>query len=137
MIEKKHTTNYTNSFISVSPDSKARVGIEPEVAEKPSLARRIYELIAERPYELTSDEVLIQVQAAQQEKSIEEVQDAFYAKGQPCLRSSLLVKKYGWGIHFNEEQKIALVDCASESYRQFTSDPNIAHYAGMRSKRAQ
>lgn len=134
---KTHSTNYTDTLIAISPDSDAQTGIEPTWTEKPSLARRIFDKIAQHPYAKTSDEVLIEIKAENEGLSYEAARDAFYEKGQACLRSSLLVKKYGWGVHFNSEQKVALLPVNSEQYTKLQQQTKITTVLGMRSKRKQ
>lgn len=131
------TTNYFNTLIKVSPDSKATIAVVPEYSEKPTLARRIYEQVYESPYRYTSDEVLIKVMAEQRELSYEDAANLFYSKGQACLRSSLLVKKYGWGIHFDCDGKMALAAIGQPEYNRWIADENCKKVDGMRSKRAQ
>ena len=61
----------------------------------------------------------------------------FYAKPQPCMRASMLPKKYGWGIHFNAEGKLALLPMESPEYRGF-ADGEVAGVkllAAMRNSR--
>ncbi len=46
--------NYINTFIAVSPDTKAKAGVAPPArGAKRSIAQIEYDLIAEHPYELT------------------------------------------------------------------------------------
>ncbi|WP_342481620.1 DUF6157 family protein [Paenibacillus sp. FSL L8-0340] len=42
-----------------------------------------------------------------------EIWGALFSKSNPCLRASMLSKRYGWGMHFNDEGKIALYAKAS------------------------
>lgn len=99
-----HSTNYTNAFIEVAEDCKTAVGtIPPEKAEK-TIARMHYDMIHDHPYQYTSDEVVFATYAAKnrtEKPQLENKRAAFFAKGQPCLRSSPLGKTYGWGIHYD------------------------------------
>ena len=61
---------------------------------------------------------------------------AFFAKGQPCLRSSALAKRYGWGIHSDEGGRVALYARESERYAQLAADPHVNHLKAMRNKRS-
>ncbi|WP_340084398.1 DUF6157 family protein [Siminovitchia sp. FSL H7-0308] len=45
------------------------------------------------------------------------------------------MKKYGWGIHYDEQGKIALYGVNSEAYNRFLDLENITLLKGMRSKR--
>ncbi|MFB7893762.1 DUF6157 family protein [Microbacterium sp. NPDC056044] len=59
----------------------------------------------------------------------------FFAKGQPCLRSSPLGKRYGWGIHHDDQGRVALYPVESDEYRRFADDAALAHTQAMRSAR--
>jgi len=52
------------------------------------------------------------------------------------MRASALTKRYGWGVHANEEGKIALYGADSEEYKKFVKDKNLQHVKAMRSKKA-
>ncbi len=52
-----------------------------------------------------------------------------------CFRASPLVKNYGWGIHYNDQGKIAIYDVKSEIYNQLLNQDKITKLKGMRSKR--
>jgi len=60
----------------------------------------------------------------------------FFSKGQPCVRSSPLAKRYGWGIHSDADGKVGLIAMESPGYQELASDPAITHVRAMRSKRA-
>ena len=131
-----HSTNYTNTFIEVAANCKADRGkIPPEKQEK-TIARLQYELIHEHPYQYTSDEVIFAVYAtkngiAPAERTAKQAE--FFAKGQPCLRSSPLGKSYGWGIHFDNAAKVAIYGCESVEYNRLQSDPSLHHVKAMKS----
>jgi hypothetical protein len=57
------------------------------------------------------------------------------SEGHPCLRASALVKRYGFGAHYNEEGKIALYPADSAAYQAFLQDPSVKVLNGMKSKR--
>jgi hypothetical protein len=46
-----------------------------------------------------------------------------------------LSKKYGWGVHVNEEGKLALVGCETEKYKQLTKDVLVDKVKAYRSKK--
>ncbi len=130
-----HTTNYTNAFIEVADDCPTDAGkIPPEKQEK-TIARMQYELIAEHPYHYTSDEVIFAVYATKNgvtDAEREAKKAEFFAKGQPCLRSSPLGKSYGWGIHFNDESKMAIYRVDSVDYARLKADPTLKHVKAMK-----
>lgn len=134
------TTNYSDTFIRVAEDCPVSEAEAPRPGPKgPTIASLQYELISERPYELTSDDVLFEVHAARQaipaaERA--EAREAFFAKSQACLRSSPLGKRYGWGVHHDADGRVALVAVESERYGSLAADPAIAQTRAMRSRRA-
>jgi hypothetical protein len=52
------------------------------------------------------------------------------------LQGIELVKKYGWGIHYDHDGKVALYEIESAFYRQFLQSEDVKKLKGMRSKRA-
>ena len=116
-----HSTNYSNTFIEVAEDCKAATGTVPPEKLEPTVARMQFELIHSNPYRFTSDEILFAVYAARNRIPPEELEARraeFFAKGQACLRASTLAKSYGWGIHHDREEKVALYARGSEEYDQ-------------------
>ncbi|MFZ1573402.1 MAG: DUF6157 family protein [Candidatus Kapaibacterium sp.] len=58
-----------------------------------------------------------------------------FSKGQPCLRTSPLTKKYGWGIHFDKNSKIAIYGCETLEYKILSLDDSLKHFKAMKSKK--
>lgn len=134
-----HTTNYRDTFIEVAEDSPAAHAEEPPVKDDPTIAQLHYELIAAHPYALTSDDVIFETHARRSgigEAERDAAREAFFSKGQACLRSSPLGKRYGWGIHSDAEGRVALVARESDDYARLAADPAVAHTRAMRSRRA-
>lgn len=98
-----HTTGYTNTFIAVADDCPVdRAEVPVSKAGEPSVAERQFTLLHDRPYALTSDDVLFTVHAERQgipESERKAARAAFFSKGQPCMRASPLTKRYGFGVH--------------------------------------
>ena len=136
---KIHTTNYRNTFIEVSEDTGAVSGTKPKSrSDKKTIADIQYDLIQRNPYAYTSDDVLFQVFADRNDLTPAEYASArtdFFSKGQACFRASPLTKRYGWGVHFNEDQKMALYAIESEEYAKLINDPGIVKVKAMRSSR--
>jgi hypothetical protein len=140
-----HTTNDRNSFIAVAPDSTAVRGTEPPAAADPSIASRTFRMIGDNPYRYTSDEVIFGVHADRNgipPGEWDAARQAFFAKGQPCLRASDLGRRYGWGIHADGEGRLALYGIESPEYAAFASGEQAAAdgsrvtvRAAMRSRR--
>ena len=131
-----HSTNYCATFIAVSPDSDAATG---KVPGKPgSVAWLQWRMVSDHPYRFTSDDVIFAVHAERNgiaEPDRPAARAAFFAKGQPCLRSSPLVKTHGWGIHHDAQGRVALFAVDSSRYAELLDcgDPTVV--VGIRSKR--
>lgn len=136
---KIHSTNYFNTFIEVAEDCKAEKGEMPPLkGEKKTVANLQFDMLYENPYKYTSDDVLFSVFAIRNEfekGELEQHREHYFSKGQPCFRASPLTKTYGWGIHSNEEGKIAMYGVESKDYRKFLSDATINKVKAMSSKR--
>jgi hypothetical protein len=134
------STNYVSTFIQVAEDCPATEAlVPPDSGKVPTVATLQYGLIADRPYEFTSDDVLFEVHAIRHSIPLEarpEARIAFFAKSQACLRASPLGKRYGWGVHHDAEGRVAVVPVESDRYRELASDPSLKQLRAMRSKRA-
>lgn len=134
-----HTTNYERTFIAVAEDCAAEAGTVPPAKEPATVARLQYDMVVEAPYRWTSDEVVFGVHAVRAVVPAAELDAArakFFAKGQPCLRSSPLAKTYGWGFHFDAAGRVALVALGSARYAELAEDDSLAHLKAMRRTRA-
>ena len=133
-----HTTIYVSTFIEVAEDCPIDHAEEPPAGAKPTIAALHYRLIAEQPYARTSDDVIFTTHALRNgiDPDDEAARAEYFSKGQPCLRSSPLGKRYGWGIAHDAEGRVALVPRESEDYALRAADPAIAHTKAMRSRRA-
>ncbi|MGC4190693.1 MAG: DUF6157 family protein [Thermomicrobiales bacterium] len=136
----KHTTNYRNTLIAAAEDAGAERGtIPPHREESPSIAYRTWAMIADAPYRYTSDDVIFTVWADRRgapEPDREVARAEFFSKGQACLRASDLGKKYGWGIHSDEEGRVALYGMESGEYRRLLDDPDVAKTKAMKRSRS-
>ena len=135
----EHTTNYLSTFIEVSEDCPVDYGVEPPISENLSIAALHHRLISEQPYGRTSDDVVFETHALRKGIAADDsaARAEFFSKGQPCLRSSPLGKRYGWGILHDAEGRVALVPRDSEEYAALAADPSLAHKRAMRSNRAK
>lgn len=134
-----HSTVYIQTFISVAEDCPVKIAEVPKSKkEEKTIAELQYEMIHNNPYKYTSDDVIFTVFAIRSgtKKDKNESERAkFFGKSQPCLRSSPLVKRYGWGIHNNEAGKIAIYAMESKEYSKNIHDKSIKQLKGMKSKR--
>lgn len=131
--------NYYDTFIEVSEDCPV---VQAEIPQSKKDSKTVpvlqYELIANHPYKYTQEDVLFEVYA--QRKQIPDERRAaereiFFSKGQPCLRTSSLGKRYGWGIHCDTNGKIALYALESQEYESLKNDNTLKHVKAMRTSR--
>ena len=136
---KVHTTNCQDTLIEVAEDCPARAGEVPPAKRSGRTAALIqFEMISRHPYKFTSDDVLFQVYAEKngvKGAKLKEEREKFFSKGQACLRSSPLTKRYGWGVHNNEEGKVAIYPMESTEYKKFLKHADLKKVKAMRSKR--
>ena len=136
---KIHTTNYTNAFIEVAEDCPVQEAqIPPIKGDNKSIANLQYEMVFNNPYKHTSDDVLFHCHAVKNELTSEELKKAreiYFSKGQACFRASPLTKRYGFGVHHNEDGKMAIYPRESKEYAKFAADPTLTHLKAMRSKK--
>ena len=134
-----HTTNYFDTFIEVSDDTKAMSGtIPPSKGDKKTIAQMQYELIANHPYKYTSDDVLFRVFAERNDvpqSEFKEARDEFFSKGQACLRASPLTKTFGFGVHSDGDGRVAIYGMETPEYGKFVADENLKKVKAMRSAR--
>ncbi|MBZ4034492.1 DUF6157 family protein [Flavobacterium sp. 17A] len=136
---KTHTTNYFNTFIEVAEDTKINQGTKPPSKDKKTVAEMQYELIAKNPYKYTSDDVLFQVFADRNDltqNEYEKSREQFFSKGQACLRASPLSKTYGFGIHNDQNGKIAIFGMETEQYQNFLNDNKTKKVKAMKASKS-
>lgn len=132
------TTNYYNTFIEVAEDCPVEAAEIPPERKRITSVRTQYEMITKHPYEFTSDDVLFSIFAEKNGVSQNRIaveRKKYFSKGRACLRSSALGKRYGWGIHFDENGKMELYGVDSEEYKKLVGNSNIDHLKAMRSSR--
>lgn len=136
----KHSTNYFNTFIEIAEDCPIDISeIPPLKGGKKSVANLQFEMIYCNPYKYSSDEVLYTIHAQRKEipeGEFEEQREVFFSKGQACFRASPLTKRYAWGVHSDENGKIAIFEKDSEEYKALVKDDSVIKKKAMRSKRA-
>lgn len=136
---KVHTTNYTNTFIEVSADCPALCGEPPpEKMDKKTVANLHFAMIKKHPYRYTSDEVIFQTFAHKNDLTEQEYKKAwneFFSKGQACMRTSPLTKRYGWGLHADEKGRIAIYGRETKEYKKFVNDKNLTVVKAMKTSR--
>lgn len=134
------STIYRSVFIEVAPDCPVTEAEVPPSAARPSVASLQHRLLSERPYELTSDDLLFALHVARADLAADAdlvaEREVFFAKDRACLRASPLSKRYGWGTHHDGDGRVALVGLGTVEYDALAADPAVRHLRAMRSSRA-
>jgi hypothetical protein len=137
--DRLHTTNYFNTFIEVALDCPVKHGeVPPDKGLQKTVAQIQFEILEGNPYKYTSDDVLFAVYAERKDITGQEMKAAkeeFFSKGQACLRSSPLAKRYGWGFHSNSEGTVALYGCETTEYRRLLRDKSLKVVKAMKTRR--
>jgi hypothetical protein len=125
------TTNLPNSFISVAEDCPVYIAEIPPARDPKTIPGVEFDTVFSNPYEYTSDDALYEANAKRRGINRQE----FFAKKQPDFRLSPLTQRYGWGVHSDENGKIALYAVESVEYEMFANDASLTQLKGNRSKR--
>lgn len=120
--------SYKDTFVQVALDCPATRGVVPVgKGERQPIHVIQYELLSKNPYRFTDDDLLYEVHVRHKEISLEErqtraqeIRDELLANPHPCMRASLLPKKYGWGVHYDGKGRLALYPSESAAYARFT-----------------
>ena len=135
----------TNTFIQVSPDSTTTKAVIPEARDGKKTIQMIqYQLLMENPYSLTLNDLIFEIFVKRNNISSSDLElhkttiwAELFVKPHPCMRASMLPKKYGWGVHYDAAGKIALHALESEKYQRLSAfgDGVQKVELAMRSKR--
>ncbi len=136
---KIHTTNYIDTFIEVADDCTNAIGEIPKPkGNNKTVAEMQHELLINNPYKYTSDDIFFQIYADRNDLTKAEYKKAredFFSKGQPCFRASPLTKKFGFGVHSDNNGKIAIFGRETKEYELFLSDSKIKKVKAMRTSK--
>lgn len=118
--------NYYSTLIAVADDCPVTAAEVPRPrGGKPTVAVLQYELISGAPYGLTQEDVLFETWLRRQDLAADlpgerraELRKEFFSRPQACLRSSPLPKRYGWGLLFDRDGRVALCPMESEEYQR-------------------
>ncbi|MGH6834113.1 MAG: DUF6157 family protein [Methylocella sp.] len=136
--------SYQNTFIQVAEDCRALTGVVPSLKTgMPTVARLEYELLSKLPYTFTQNELIVAIYARRNNLSAKELNERgteiraeLFKKPHPCMRASPLPKIYGWGVHHNENGRIAIFAVDSGEYARLSKSTDTTVLKAMRSKRA-
>ncbi len=128
-----------NTFIAVAEDCKAATGTVPKRrSDNPTVAEIQYRMLVDEAYQHTQEDVMLASSKESRDNPNDsaKAREIFFSKSQTCLRTSPLVKTYGWGIHFDDKGHAAAVPVGSKEYRELAAREDLTQTRAMRSKRA-
>ena len=115
--------------------------VPPQRGSRASVAQIQFELISGNPYRYTQEDVLwltyVRHKSVTRAEATRVARAEFLSKPQPCLRSSPLPKRYGWGLHFDRQGKVALIAVESRKYTSLVGrkSSRLQVLSALRSKR--
>jgi Family of unknown function (DUF6157) len=135
--------DYFDTLIAVADDCPVAAGVAPPAGSDGRTAARLqYELLAGRPHVFTQEDVLFESWLGRHDvpdelsgDDRERLRQDFLSKPQASLRSSPLPMRYGWGLLFDSNGRIALCPMESEEYRRIIAgrDGNVDVLRALRS----
>ena len=131
--------NEYDTFIRIAEDCPVSEAVIPKAkGESKTIPVIQYEMLSNHPYRYTQEDVLFEVFAERNQISETERAAAreVFSKGQPCLRTSSLGKRYGWGFIMTLKGKSRFYAVESDEYLKIMNDNSIAQCKAMRSKKA-
>lgn len=132
-------TGYVNTFITIAPDCPVREGLRPGNAA--SVAGLQHDLLSAQPYALTGEELIFAVHLRHkgigEDADLAAVRAALISKPHPCLRASMLPKRFGWGVHYDEAGRIAIYGAETDAYCRFVGRNDVKVIPAMRNRRQQ
>lgn len=135
---------YFDTLIAVDDCPVSRSAVPTARGGKKTVAVLQYEMLADNSYVLTQEDVLFGSWLARQDmpdhlsdEDLARLRQEFFAKPQACLRSSPLPKRYGWGLLFDHEGRVALLPMESEEYEHLAGgkDSGVTVLKALRSGR--
>lgn len=136
--------NYYRTLIAVADDCPVSSSAVPATrGGKKTVAVLQYEMITQQPFALTQEDILFKSWFERQagldgltESEVDSLRLEFLSKEQPCLRTSPLPKKHGFGILFDREGRASLCPVESKEYQDIIQSPgDVKVIKALRSSR--
>ncbi len=134
--------NYYRTFIAIADDCPVDVAEQPLArGVKPTAAQIHLAMAGAQESVHTQEQILFRthlnargLDPADHPEGGPRWQE-FFDKGQPCLRTSALAKRYGWGFHFDDQGRVRAVPVESAEYHRALNDDSLRQLKAMRSSR--
>jgi hypothetical protein len=134
---------YVDAFIAVAEDCTVSAAKVPAPrGTSRTVAQIQYDLLSGNPFTFTEEDVLFaswferQAREGATEDEIARLRAHFFAKDQPCLRTSPLARTHGWGLVFDGKGRVALCAMESPEYERYLNSDEVKVMRAFRAKRA-
>lgn len=97
-------------LILVAEDCPVDKSEAPSTGKKKTIARYDYEILIANPYKYTERELFKEVHHVQRKRLHLKI-DTYN------IKRSMLVQRYGWGVHRDNEGRLALIPMESAEYK--------------------
>jgi hypothetical protein len=115
-----------NTFVLIADDSPAQIAsVPPRAGGKDTIASIQHALLSADPHRYTLDDLIYEVHIRHRNIDVSdaaqarEIRAELLDRAHPCMRASPLPKKYGWGVHYDGQGRIAIYPVQSSEYRAF------------------
>lgn len=119
--------SYHKTLIAVADDCPVGASVVPR-GERRTVAAVQYEMLAAEPYRLTQEDVLFLTWLRRRPDAgdlagdeVAALREEFFSRSRACLRASPLPKRYGFGLLFDGDGRVALCPMESEEYRRIVA----------------
>jgi hypothetical protein len=119
MTKEKQNKDLVNTLITVAESSSKTSEIPVSKTGKKTVTTTLFKVLKENPYQFKQYDLFYEVHINQLKNS-----KALKLETYKLQRSNLCAL-LGWGIHGNEEGKLALVPVESSEYKELLNNPNI------------
>ena len=117
--KEKQNNSLVNALITIA-ESSSKTGVIPaSKSKKETVKEVVFRVLKENPYKFRQNELFDEVHINQMGK------DESLKLERYQLQRSELCSLLGWGIHGNEEGKLALIPAESADYEALLKDPIV------------
>ena len=116
--------SYKNTFIAVASDCPVTRGVVPTARGGHKTVPVIqHELLSAHPYCYSQEDLIFEVFVRHKQiasdvlaREAGALREELFRKPHPCTRASPLPKQYGWGVHYDDQGRIAIYPIESDTY---------------------
>jgi hypothetical protein len=120
MNKEKQNKDLVNTLITIAESSSKTSEIPVSKRKKGTVKEVLFRALKENPYKHKQYDLFYEVHINQLKKNTTLKLSTY------MLQKSELCALLGWGIHGNEEGKLALIPAESEKYKELLNNPNIS-----------